>query len=146
MPGFGNVRPTREMQYLQAERDKETAPDPGVRVAGGRGASRFADIKRFREAYREAFPEIRATAAARAAQAGSPGQAGVHEMNNPGNEAGFFADFELPHSNATSMGYSPPGYVEAGHRRPEDRDPLAEAQYQRDYNYQQIARRQRVVP
>jgi hypothetical protein len=152
MPGFRDVRPTREMQYLQGQRDQEAeaqaAADPNTLTGpgfaarqGSGGGSGFGDVLKARAEYQSKFPAMRATAQARAAQAGDPGQAGVHESSNPGAEAGFFANFEMPHNDAPAMNFAPPGYVEAGHRRPEDADPLAEAQYQRDYNYQQIGRR-----
>jgi hypothetical protein len=156
MPGFGSVRPTREMQFLQAERDKEaadtaaqapgsfTAPGVAGREGTDAGPSRFADVLRAREAYRQKFPAMRAAAPALAARM-TPGQAGVHEATSENNEAGFFQPGEFAHSDAPAMNYAPPGYLEAGHRRPEDQDPLAEAAYQQDYNLQQIGRPRRMA-
>lgn len=76
----------------------------------------FQDVQRARDDYARKF---------------GPGQAGTHENTSENAEAGFFAPHEFSFSAAPSMGYVSPGVVEAGHRRPEDTDPQAEAEYER---------------
>lgn len=59
-----------------------------------------------------------------------------------GAEAGFFGGpDEFSHNDAPPMAFAPPGYVEAGHRRPEDYDPANERAYAEMFLKNQIDRK-----
>lgn len=113
----------------------------------------FEDVLRAKQEFARKFPD--------------PGQAGTHESTgmsaeagfvnpsvtgeagfvntNPQGEAGFFAPHEMSYNASPAIGYSPPGYVEAGQRRPEDADPQAEQQYQRDWYNDKTGRASRGI-
>jgi len=131
--------PTAEMQALDAER-AASANEGDTAVFNGSGDVNPGLGGVTRDEYRRMYPALRATANARAAQAGDPGQAGTHENTSENAEAGFFAPFQFSQSMAPAMNYSPPGYVEAGQRRPEDADPAYETAYRNSYYLNQLAR------
>lgn len=146
MAGLAQVRPlrshadSREIQSLDAAQAAANAADGDTTVTSGSGPVNPGLGGVTRTQYAAAFPMLRATANARAAQAGDPGQAGTHENTSPNAEAGFFQPFEFPQSLAPAMNYAPPGYVEAGNRRPEDDDPRYDTMYRNAYYLNQLAR------
>lgn len=118
--------------------------DKSAQIAAAR--ARIAQEK----AMQQKVAQLRALSAINsAALPGSPlpsfGQAGVHESNGMSTEAGFFAPHEFSFNSAPTMGYAPPGAVEAGHRRPEDADPLQAQSYARDWYHAQNGRPSRRV-
>lgn len=149
---LSHVKPTREMEYLAAERAREReAADDRVDIPGfgklavrGGGGGGFGAVLRQREENARLFPVMQKVAALKRALV-DPGQAGTHENMTANSEAGFFGGpTEFSHSDAPAMNYTPPGYAEAGHRRPEDQDIGYENDYRRSWYAQQARPRMRM--